>query len=495
MIEGSKILLVDDNPDIIQLLSDFLAPYECEVYKASTGKQAIDLLSHNDVEIAILDVKLPDTDGISLLDTIRLQDPTVAVVMITGYNDPDLIIEAMRKGASDFIMKPFSVDKLLLGILRVRKQRELLLEKNSILCDLEDRRKIELLNRQLETKIVELTKMYHITNTFNSLNIFDDIYEKTILVVNEILKPDVSGYYIVDHENRQLILYRTTAAPDGSRIEKQIHLAAGLMEEVKSGKRHFLKGNKAFLSLVIKGEWVGAIMMMGRESRGPERSAFSLDDISFLKQIADKASMQIENRMLYESLFESVLHTLTSLITAINRRDMYTEGHCRRVARMSLSLADRLGATDYEKDVVRVVAPIHDVGKIGIPDSILLKEGRLTDEEYGFMKSHSVYGEEIINRFDILANEARITRHHHERFDGGGYPDHLTGDGIPYCSRLIALCDTYDAMMTDRPYRKALTQEETLAEIRRCRGKQFDPDIADCFAEMISDGFRRERKA
>ena len=135
----------------------------------------------------ILDVRLPDTDGISLLDTIRLQDPTIAVVMITGYNDPDLIIEAMKKGASDFLMKPFSIDKLLLGIMRVRKQRELLVEKNSILSDLEDKKKIEVLNRQLQAKIAELTKMYHISNTFNSMSIFDDIYEKTILVVNDVL--------------------------------------------------------------------------------------------------------------------------------------------------------------------------------------------------------------------------------------------------------------------------------------------------------------------
>src|SRR5208282_1670016 len=103
MIEGSKILLVDDSPEIIQLISDFLAPYDCEVYRASTGKQAIEVLSEKHIEIVILDVKLPDIDGIALLDTIKLQDPTLAVVMITGYHDPDLIIEAMKKGASDFL--------------------------------------------------------------------------------------------------------------------------------------------------------------------------------------------------------------------------------------------------------------------------------------------------------------------------------------------------------------------------------------------------------
>ena len=105
------------------------------------------------------------------------------------------------------------------------------------------------------------------------------------------------------------------------------------------------------------------------------------------------------------------------------------------------------------------------------------------------MKSHSAYGEQIISRFDILSNEAQITRHHHERFDGTGYPDRLTGDAIPFSSRLIALCDTYDAMTTDRPYRKGRTHEETMAEIKRCRGKQFDPEMTDCFMEMIGNGF------
>jgi response regulator RpfG family c-di-GMP phosphodiesterase len=491
MIEGSRILLVDDSPDIIQLLSDFLAPYGCEVYKASNGKQAIDLLSRKEIEIAILDVGLPDTDGISLLDTIRLQDPTISVVMITGHNDPDLIIEAMKKGASDFIMKPFSIDKLLLGITQVWKQRDLLVEKNSAAADLEDGRKIEVLNRQLQAKITELTRMHHISSTFNSMSIFDDVYEKTVRMVNEVLGSNACGYYIMDQENSELILYRAETAAGAGRVEKKIAVSPELMEQVKSGKRHFLQDNKAFLALIIKGEWIGAIMMAGRSDGRSKKSGFSPDDINFLKIIADKASTQIENKLLYESLFESVLHTLTSLIVAINRRDMYTEGHCRRVAEMCLALVDSLGVSDYEKDVVRVVAPIHDVGKVGVPDSILLKPGFLTADEYDLMKSHSAYGEQIISRFDILSNEALITRHHHERFDGMGYPDRLSEDEIPFPSRLIALCDTYDAMTTDRPYRKGRTHEETMAEIKRCRGKQFDPDMTDCFMETMENGFRR----
>jgi response regulator RpfG family c-di-GMP phosphodiesterase len=488
MIEGSHVLLVDDSPEVIHLLSDFLYPYKCEIYAASNGKETTDLLSKEKIDIAVLDIKLPDTDGLTLLDAIRLHDPTIAIVMITGYNDPDLIVDAMKKGASDFLIKPFSIDKLLLVMMRVKKQRELLLEKNSMLTDLEDKRKIEVLNRQLQTKIAELTKMYHISSKFSSVSIFEDIYEKTTDLINEVLTAELSGYYIVDHENRQLILYRSKINGSSVPIEENVPLSVELLDEMRSGKRHFVRDGRAYFSLVIKGEFVGALMMGSKRNGHVKKRSFSEEDFYFLKFIADKASMQIENRMLYESLFESVLHTLTSLIIAINRRDMYTEGHCKRVAHMCLNLADKIGASEYDKDVVRVVAPIHDVGKIGIPDSILLKPDKLTDEEYAIMKNHSAFGEEIINRFDILLNEAKITRHHHEFYDGRGYPDRLAGEDIPYCSRMIALCDTYDAMTTDRPYRKGLGKQETLAEIKRCKRKQFDPELTDCFVEMISDG-------
>jgi response regulator RpfG family c-di-GMP phosphodiesterase len=488
MIEGSHILLVDDSPEVIRLLSDFLYPYKCDVYTAINGKEATDLLAEKEIDIAVLDIKLPDTDGLTLLDMIKLHDPTIATVMITGYNDPDLIVDAMKKGASDFLIKPFSIDKLLLVMMRVKKQRELLLEKSNMMSDLEDKRKIEVLNRQLQTKIAELTKMYHISSKFSSVSIFEDIYEKTASLINEVLSADLSGYYIVDNENKQLILYRSKTNGRGVHIDEIVPLSTELLNEMRLGKRHFEKDDKAYLSLVIKGEFVGALMMRPKKNGHARKICITEEDLYFLKFIADKASMQIENRMLYESLFESVLHTLTSLIIAINRRDMYTEGHCKRVAHMCLGLAERIGATEYDKDVLRVVAPIHDVGKIGIPDSILLKPSKLTDDEYAMMKNHSSFGEEIINRFDILLNEAKITRHHHEFYDGKGYPDHLAGEAIPYCSRMISLCDTYDAMTTDRPYRKGLCKKEALDEIRRCKGRQFDPDLSDCFVEMMNDG-------
>ncbi|MBP1732528.1 MAG: response regulator with and domain [Deltaproteobacteria bacterium] len=219
----------------------------------------------------------------------------------------------------------------------------------------------------------------------------------------------------------------------------------------------------------------------GRRGNG---NKFSEDEIFLLKLITEKVSTKIENRMLYESLFNSILHTLESLIIAINRRDSYTEGHCGRVTSMTQALADAMGMSDYEKHMLRIVGPVHDLGKIGIPDAILLKPDRLTSEEYEVMKGHSIYGEEILKGFEILAEEARIIRHHHERFDGKGYPDALAATDIPSCCRVIAVCDAWDAMTTDRPYKRALTRKDALLEIKRCGGSQFHPDVASSFLSM-----------
>ncbi len=490
MLEGAKILVVDDNPDVITILSDFLEFNGCEVSKAACGKEALDMLGRKDIEIVILDVQLPDINGITLIDTIKVNKPTTAVVMATGYYDPNFVIDAMKKGASDFLLKPFEFDKLLFVMMRVIRERNLLIEKENMVLNLEDKKKIEHLNRELQKKIKELTTMYHISNKFNSINIFEDVYEKMIQIVGETLDVRSCGYYVSDQDTGELVLYtgHTKGGETSDPDWKRIRIPDDFKKEDRALRKHIVKDNKVYLPLVIQGEPIGFIMTESRMNGG--RASKTLEnDIFFLRLIAEKASTQIENRMLYESLFENILHTLRSLIIAINRRDLYTDGHCRRVTNMSLALGEHLGISEYERDVIRVVCPVHDLGKIGIPDSILLKPDKLTEQEYTIMKSHSEFGEEIMSRFEILAKEAKIIRHHHERYDGKGYPDCLAGDEIPVCSRIIAVCDAYDAMVTDRPYRKGMSPGAIVAEMVRCSGSQFDPAIIEAFTEIIRVGY------
>jgi response regulator RpfG family c-di-GMP phosphodiesterase len=489
VLENSNILLVDDNQEIIRLLSDFLEPNKCDILVAESGKQALGILEDHEVDIVILDIGLPDSDGITLLDKIKVRCPDTSVIMMTGYHDYNLVIDAMKRGASDFLMKPFELDKLMLTILRVSKERELLHERQSILSCLEDKREIEMLNRELRSKIDELSTMYHISNRLSSLKICEDVYEKIIQTISEVLDHRSCCYYVVDLDNNQLLLYREKTNANRPANEKTINIPRDLLGKPLLPAKHFIKDDRFFLPVEIRGECVGyiAVSNKAKENGHPAKHRLMDRDVYFLKIIVEKASMQIENWMLYESLFENIIHTLTSLVTAVNRRDLYTEGHCNRVTDLCLRLAEITGLSQYDKQVLRIACPLHDVGKIGIPDSILLKPEALTADEYATMKWHSAYGEEIIGRFDILFNEARIIRHHHERFDGAGYPDGLQENDIPLCSRAIAICDAFDAMTTTRPYRPPMKTGDALAEIKRCKGKQFDGDIADRFIAMMSD--------
>jgi response regulator RpfG family c-di-GMP phosphodiesterase len=482
MFDGSSVLVIDDSIETTELLSDCLTMNACNVLKADTGNKALQILRQNDIDVAIVDINLPDMNGISLLDPIKTHDPSIAIVMITGYPEPNFVVDAMKKGASDFLVKPFDLDKLMIVMMRVMRERELLREKKDILDRLEDKKKIEMLNRQLQKKIEELSIMFHISNSLNGLSIVDDVYEKMLHLVREVLNPRSCAFYLADHDNQELILVMEHRDNGTTPHDRRLVLSDDFVPKSGLSMKYLTHNGTIFLPLAIKDQRVGYIAVEGRKGKG----VFPSDDLFLLKLVAEKAAIKIENKMLYESLYNSILDTLSSLIIAIDRRDSYTKGHCERVADMCSQLGERMGISDYEKSVLRIVGPIHDLGKIGIADEILLKPGGLTNEEYEIMKGHSAMGEEIIKRFEILAEEAKIIRHHHERFDGRGYPDQLAGASIPLCSRITAVCDAYDAMTSNRPYRNALTQAEAMKEITAGTGKQFDPEAANAFISILN---------
>ncbi len=176
---------------------------------------------------------------------------------------------------------------------------------------------------------------------------------------------------------------------------------------------------------------------------------------------------------------------IQALAAAVDAKDAYTKGHSQRVAEYASDLARETGMTEDMVELIHATGTLHDVGKIGVPDAILTKPGRLTDEERAVMETHPVLGEVIVKRVPQLASMLPGVRHHHERWDGRGYPDGLAGENIPLIARYLALADTFDAMTSDRPYRKGLDTEVALAEIERCAGTQFDPSLAPAFVRMM----------
>ncbi len=179
------------------------------------------------------------------------------------------------------------------------------------------------------------------------------------------------------------------------------------------------------------------------------------------------------------------MHTISTIANTIDAKDEYTKGHSKRVAEYSVRLAAELGMSWEDQSSLRYSALLHDIGKIGVPDAVLCKPGRLTDEEFKLMKNHTTIGADILKDFDVVKGLDIGAKYHHERYDGRGYPNGISGEDIPYTARIIGICDAYDAMTSTRVYRKCLSNDEVIAEIEKGAGTQFDPEIAKAFVGML----------
>jgi HD-GYP domain-containing protein (c-di-GMP phosphodiesterase class II)/putative methionine-R-sulfoxide reductase with GAF domain len=222
--------------------------------------------------------------------------------------------------------------------------------------------------------------------------------------------------------------------------------------------------------------------------RGPRRGPLSPRDVRMLLGIADQALLAIQNRALYDELQESFLATVEALGNALDLKDSYTNDHAQALVGLCGEVAERLGVAGRELRDIRFAAALHDIGKIGIPAEILNKPGPLTDDEFTVMKRHPDLGARILAPVPSLAGAAQLVVACHEHWDGGGYPAALSGEQIPLGARVILACDAFDAMTTDRCYRRAMTRSDAIAELRRCSGGQFDPHVVDALVAAVLAG-------
>jgi putative nucleotidyltransferase with HDIG domain len=197
-------------------------------------------------------------------------------------------------------------------------------------------------------------------------------------------------------------------------------------------------------------------------------------------------AVAIENYRLNMDVERTYLETIMALALAVEAKDPYSAGHSKRVGYYASVIAKELGLDEDTQRSLNDAGILHDIGKIGIKDEILLKPGALTPEEQKVMQQHSVIGEAIVKPVRSLSRVSPLVRHHHERYDGGGYPSGLKGQEIPLGARILSVADTYDAMVTDRPYRKRLSLDHTKAELKRLAGVQHDPVVVDAFLRVLA---------
>src|SRR5262249_39941415 len=212
---------------------------------------------------------------------------------------------------------------------------------------------------------------------------------------------------------------------------------------------------------------------------------FAQSEIHLLQGIAEMAGTAIGRAGLHHNLEEAYFQLVLSLARAMDAKDTYTRGHSERLVTLTEALARGMSLPEDEVKDIRWATVLHDIGKIGAPDSILFKPGPLTEQEWEIMRQHPVVGEQILLPVKRMRGVAKLVRHHQERWDGTGYPDRLRGEAIPIGARIIAVADAFGAMTDARPYKDALTQAGALQELIRCAGTQFDPDVVTGFRRLL----------
>jgi response regulator RpfG family c-di-GMP phosphodiesterase len=507
--ERPRVLIVDDEKFIRDILADFLGMEGYIVRTAEDGAAALSELHNAHYDLVISDLKMPRMGGIELLDAIGTAAPSALTVIMTGFGTVETAIDAMKRGAYDYILKPFKVEEVIRVVQRGLEKQRLAAE------NLRLREAISLY--KVSEAIAASLSLEEVLATIGDTAVF----ELSGDLVSTWLEDGEGGYFerqrIVQAPGRESslpaarisstkpILTGTPAVEPGGPDGRGGGAAAAVVgaELGELSPRAFIDHYAVHSTLLEQGG--KGSRFFGRTPALPPVSLVSvplrmktrllgwISVASFTKQkrfneghrkllsiVGSRAAASIENARLYEDLRATFQQTIQGLARAIDKMDRYTAGHSERVAIYATYLAMRLGLPADVVEIVRQSALMHDIGKIGCVMN-LNKPGKLTQDEYEIFKRHPAYGKDILDPIKFLHPLVPGVHLHHERWDGRGYPIGLKGNDVPIIARIIAVADTYDAMTSDRAYRRALPHEVAVGEIDRCSGSQFDPEVAHSF--------------
>jgi response regulator RpfG family c-di-GMP phosphodiesterase len=477
--DAPRILVVDDERVIREVLADFLAMEGFFVRTAEDGSSALVELSRHTYDLVLSDLKMPNLGGIELLGAIAKHTPNVVTVLMTGFGTVETAIEAMKKGAYDYILKPFKVEEVVHTIRRALEKQKLTAE---------------------NLRLRETLSLYKVSEAISaSLSLEEVLRTVTDAALHEIDGDQVS-VLVADGEgrfferSRELHPEFRPAEPlptldvvklrEFFRDDQPLRLQGAAAEEflVRSNDDARPTALVATPLRIRKSETIGFLCVLSY-TRGKK---FDEGQRKLLRMVASRAAAAIENAKLYEDLKSTFRQTIRGLASAIDKMDRYTSGHSGRVAAYAQILAIKMGLSPEEVEIARQAALMHDIGKIGCVMN-LNKPGKLSTEEYDVFKKHPTFGRDILEPITFLHPLLPAVHLHHERWDGRGYPLGLKGQDIPLLARIIAVADTYDAMTSDRAYRRALPHEVATSEIERCCGSQFDPEVGAYFARAIEE--------
>jgi len=499
--EKPLILTVDDEEMNLELLEILMIPLGYQVEKAKNGKEALEKIAERSPDIILLDVMMPGMDGFEVCRILKEDEKTrdIPVVMVTALNQIENKVTGIETGADDYLIKPFHRNELIARVKSLLKVRTLndkvkkyqytirsLFELTTLSEDFRDRGGIF---NELAKRTAELTGM-----------------EKVViaLVENNLLQVKAS-YHLND--DKELYTFLSQNGPIRKVIETGKQLVA--VNDSQIAKQFNL--NLSYVCIPLKSiskDVIGALCAFGINgdmSEGTVRvlsivaqriaSEIQIKDRSrVLEDTVDKRTKALrESLEKLEEAHSEISHAYEEIVyrlsVAAEYKDEDTAAHIHRISYYSEALARKLGLPEEEVKLIKLASPMHDIGKIGIPDSILLKPGQLTPDEFEIMKQHTIMGARILagSSSPLLSMAEEIAISHHEKYDGSGYPYGVMGENIPLVGRIVAIADVFDALLTPRVYKPAFDLDNTLTIMKEGKGKHFDPNLVDAFFDILDE--------
>ena len=487
--ERPRVLIVDDEKFIRDILADFLGMEGYVVRTAEDGNAALNELNATPYDLIISDLKMPRMGGIELLEQIGKKAPNALTVIMTGFGTVETAIDAMKRGAYDYILKPFKVEEVIHVVQRGLEKQRLAAE---------------------NLRLKEALGLYKVSEAIQASLSLDEVLATVGDTALHEMHGDFVSTWLDDGEGaffeRQRMLNTTLPSEIGVSRRDAGTLDPAVFIEHFSGNQMLLEQGLRGARFFSRQPELPLVSLLAIPLRMKQRLLGWICTASFtpakrfdegqrkmLSIVGSRAAAAIENARLYEDLRATFQQTIEGLAKAIDKMDRYTSGHSDRVATYATYLAMRLGMPADQIEIVRQSALMHDIGKLGCVMN-LNKPGKLTQDEYEVFKQHPGFGRDILDPIKFLHPLIPGVHLHHERWDGRGYPLGLKGNDVPLMARIIAVADTYDAMTSDRAYRRQLPHEVAVAEIERCSTTQFDPAVADAFVSGL-DEYREERLA
>ncbi len=490
--EAARILVVDDEKVIREILAEFLTLEGYQVSSVEDGQKAIEELRLRPYDLVISDLKMPRISGLQLLEKLAEENINVLTVIMTGFGTVETAIEAMKRGAYDYILKPFKVEEVIHVVQRGLYRQQLQAE---------------------NIRLREALTIYQVSEALATSLDLDHILDTILKAALAETDADAATLHLRDlrtgkYEERVKLVSPTSSPsipiPMFELLVERFDRGQPVVSHGDSASRFFAGVNSpgsselvSFLSVPLQvGAAVIGVLNTYSFTRGKK---FDEGHRKMLTVLGSRAAGAIDNARLYddlrmrneelrdanEVLEQTFQSTVAGFAQALEETDLYTRGHSERVARYAELIARGLTLPDAEVRRTVEAGVMHDIGKLGVRYDMLNKPGKLTPDEVRVFRQHPEKGKRILDPVPCLHGLIDGCWCHHEWWDGGGYPRGLSGHNIPLVGRIVAIADAYDAMTSDRAYRRALPHEVAVGEIERCAGTQFDPELADLFVKMI----------